>query len=137
MDSGRERGGIFERRERIAEHEAEITYDFRSRFNIGLDEIGDRITWRETVQLVTILLRDPSSWLQASARNWKHPASYEWTMLASIFDAQVMANSKKKPKPFPRPWQNTANRTGGKTRLPRHLVMERLALMNPKESDGL
>lgn len=134
MESGRCTGGIFKLRELISEHPSELAYDFRSRFNIGIQEIGYRVPYSEAVLLAAILLRDPTSWLQAAYNQWKHPASLEWIMLAQQLEAFVAAHSKTKPKPIPMPWQ--APIRSGRPSLPEERVREILDAMRPKETDG-
>jgi hypothetical protein len=58
------------------------------------------------VYLVSVLIRDPSSWLQTSLNDWHHPVSYEWAALAAQYDLHAQVNSKRKPKPYPRPWKD-------------------------------
>jgi hypothetical protein len=90
----------------------------------------------EAVYLTAVLLRDPSSWLQASYAEWSHPASYEWQVLAHVYDSVTGAHYKK-PKPYPTPWPTEdRNRIGSGKLLPRELVEQRLRQMNPKENDG-
>jgi hypothetical protein len=130
--SGSTTGGIFRLFELIEEHPSEFAYDFRHRFNIGLDDIGTTVPLREAILLVQVLLRDPSSWLQAAVNEWKHPASMEWVMLVQQFDAFVMANSKNKPKPTPMPWQ--APIRSGKPAVSEEKVRAILDAMRPKEN---
>jgi hypothetical protein len=99
-------GGILKVLEIIGDHERALVYDFRDRFGLGLADIGTTVPWREVVHLVAILARDPSSWLQTSMRDWAHPISYDWAVLASIYDLLASVHSKTKPKPFQRPWSN-------------------------------
>ncbi len=114
MDGWRSTGGIIKVVELIDDHTAAFIYDFRYRFSLGLDDIGTRIPWVEVVYLVAVLLRDPSSWLQVSVNGWHHPVSYEWAAMAAQYDLHAQVNSKRKPKPYPRPWSglNQANGKG-------------------------
>ena len=84
--------------------------------------------------LVSVLRRDPSSWLGSAIENWDRPASYEWQILADNFDLLARVNSKRPPKGYPRPW-DSANRLGGAKQDSR-VVLDRLEQMNPKEQDG-
>lgn len=89
--------------------------------------MGSTVSWAEVVYLVSVLIRDPSSWLQTSISGWHHPITYEWPVLASIYDLHAQVNSKRKPKPYPRPWpENNANRKQrGKPRADARQLLER------------
>lgn len=104
MDSGRGPGGIYRVLELTEKHYAAFVYDFRSRFGVGVEDLGTKIPWSEVIVLTDVLLRDPSSWLTASVNKWRHPITYDWAVLASLYDLLAQVNSKRKPKPFPRPW---------------------------------
>ena len=136
MGSGSEPGGIFQLFELIEEHPAEFAYDFRSRFNLGVADIGNKITWLEALQLTSVLLRDPSSWLQAAFSQWRYPVSHEWMLLANIFDLHVKVNSKNPPKPYTRPWPEQGAERSGKPAVPESRVREVLNAMRPEENDG-
>lgn len=138
MDSGSGSGGIAKLRDLISEHEPAITYDFRHRFGLSLSDIGYAITFREAIALVSVLQVDPTSWLQAAMNDWKHPASFEWMMLAQLTDVTLAVNSKNQPKPMPRPWPDQgAKRIGGETKITQSEVRKILDAMKPnKENDG-
>jgi hypothetical protein len=72
------------------------------------------VSWGEIVHLISVLLRDPSSWLQVSVNKWHHPVSFEWVAMAAQYDLHAQVNSRRKPKPYPRPWpdSNAGNRKG-------------------------
>jgi hypothetical protein len=115
LDVGREPGGIIKVVELIDDHTPAFAYDFRYRFGLGLDDLGEKVPWHEVVYLVSVLIRDPSSWLQTSINNWHHPVSFEWAALAAQYDLHAQVNSKRKPKPYPRPWKDAgggSNRKG-------------------------
>lgn len=136
MDSGRTYGGTLRLLELIEAHPAEITYDFRSRFQIGLEEIGDRISYLEAIYLASVLLRDPSSWLQAAVNDWKFPVSREWQVSVHTYDLHAAVNSKNKPKPYPTPWPEDGTQKIGSTRnKTREDVLKQLAKMNPEKRD--
>lgn len=99
-------GGIVRVLEIIEDHKPAFIYDFRSRFNLGLDDLGRALPWAEVVYLVAVLVRDPSSWLQTSLNGWHHPISYEWAVNVATYDLLAQVNTKKgrKAKPYPRPW---------------------------------
>lgn len=68
---------------------------------------------------------------------WKHPASFEWMMLAQLTDITLAVNSKNPPKPVQRPWpEQGAKRIGGDTTIPQAEVRKILDAMRPKENDG-
>lgn len=86
--------------------------------------------------LVSVLMRDPTSWTQAAKNGWKHPASFEWMVLAQSFDLLYAVNSKNKTKPLPRPWPDANAKRSGKPAVEESRVREILDAMRPKETDG-
>jgi hypothetical protein len=117
-----------------AAHPSEIRADFRSRYSLSFDEVGNTVSWLEAVHLVAMLMRDSRSWLQAAVNNWSQPVSSEWQVLAHLLDSFIAANSKKKQKPLKRPWPDPSEtRVGNATRSPAE-IRARLERMNPKES---
>jgi len=66
------------------------------------------VAWGEVRDLVSVLLRDPASWLFADAQGWPYPISAETRVVADVFDrlGQVHAGKRaKRLKPHPiRPW---------------------------------
>jgi hypothetical protein len=80
--------------------------------------------------LISILVQNPESWLGAKLVGWKRPASYEWQALADVFDLLALINSKKKPKPYPRPWKNPDTQNIGRKGQAREKVLQRLRQMN-------
>lgn len=137
MDSGCNRGGILRLREIASEHPAELAYDLRQKLGLSIEALGDTVSWYEAVLLVHVLLRDPTSWLHAAETKWKFTASHEWQILADVYDLLAAVNSKKKPKPYPRPWKSgNENKIGSSAPQKRSDVISKLDRMNPKESDG-
>ena len=137
MDPGCTNGGILKLRELIEEHPAELAYDFRTRFNLSFEAIGVELSWMESIYLVSVLLRDPGSWLTAAKSDWNFPVSREWMVLAHSYDLHAAVNSKNKPKPYPAPWPDAnTKRVGSKKPQNRTDVLAKLATMNPKENDG-
>jgi hypothetical protein len=133
LDTGRIPGGILRLLDYVQSHPKELAYDFRSRFQISFFEFGKSVSWAEAILLTASLMNDPSSHLQAAVNKWKHPVTYEWIVLTHVFDLLAMANSKRRPKPYPTPWP-----TKGKTRLgsnnkSRADVIKALRKMNPKD----
>lgn len=82
------------------------------------------------------LLRDPSSWLQASIAGWDFPVTREWIVGAHTYDLLHAVNSKKTPKPYPTPWPNENTKRLGRSNRPTNEVLAQLERMNPKENDG-
>jgi hypothetical protein len=135
MDSGSADGGILKLRELIEEHPAELTYDLRERFGLTLTDIGSSVTYLDAVYLVSILMRDPSSWTTAAFSGWNYPVSREWIVASHTFDLHASLNSGKgkKPKPYPNPFPNKDVTRTGKTDKSPEEVKRLLAKMNPKE----
>lgn len=136
MDAGCPLGGILKLLELIEEHPGELAYDFRSRFGLSIEAIGDTVTFGEAVLLVSVMLRDPSSWTQAAWSGWKYPVSREWIVASHSYDLQSAVNSGKgrKPKPYPNPFPSTDGKRSGRTNLPPAEVKKLLARMNPEET---
>lgn len=106
------------------------------KFGLSIEQIGYGVTYSEAVLLVSMLLRDPTSWLQAKVNEWKHPVSMEWMLNANIFDVTLASNSKGKVQPMERPWPSThANRIGGRTKLPQNKIREILDNLRTKEEN--
>ncbi|WP_065962828.1 hypothetical protein [Curtobacterium sp. UCD-KPL2560] len=73
-------------------------------------------------RLLRVATREPSSVLYAAQHGWDFPVSREWMAAADLFDAvqtliKVTAGSNRKPKPYPRPWPDSASNRFGKTSL--------------------
>jgi hypothetical protein len=105
MDSRFNTGGILWLRELTEKHPAEITADFRSRYNLSIENAGVEYSYREATYLTFMLLKDTSSWLSAAYNKWDYPASKEYLMQLTTFDLLHTVNSKKKPKPLNRPYK--------------------------------
>jgi hypothetical protein len=135
MDAGVARGGICKVLELIEDYPAALAYDFRTRFQLSIDDIGRGITWREAVLLISVLIRDPASWLQAAWSGWDYPVSREWIVSSHLWDLLASVNSGKgrKPKPYPNPFPSKDQSRSGKTDLPPDEVIKLLARMNPEE----
>ena len=136
MDTGCRRGGSVKLRELIEEHPAELAYDLRHRFSVPITEVGHELQLLEAVLLVSVLLRDPSSWTSAAAAGWDYPVSREWIVAAHTYDLLAMVNTGKgkRPKPYPNPFPNKNVSKVGKTTRPFEEVRALLAKMNPKEN---
>ena len=105
-------GGILGLLDLIGEHRAALEYDWRHRFHVSLAVAGTAVMpWGEAVRLVSLLVRDPSSWTGAALAGWDRPFSHEAILLADLFDLEHGVNSRRPPKPHPiRPWE-TSGRT--------------------------
>lgn len=78
------------------------------------------MAWHETWNLTQELVRDPTSHVAASIAEWVHPISHESMVLRDLYDLLAHVNSgRRKPKPYPRPWDPKPKRmgsTGGRNR---------------------
>lgn len=134
LDEGRSVGGSLKLLELIEEHKPEFAYDFRSRFNVSIDEVGRSVSYLEAIYLTSILRRDPSSWVAAALAGWKYPVSREWMLDRDSYDLLARVNSKQKPKPYPTPWpEQGSKRIGSDKPQDRAAVLSALDRMNPKE----
>lgn len=133
MDAGCARGGILRVLDLAEAHPAEIRADFRTHFHCSFDDVGTSVPWIEAIYLVSMLMRNPQSWLQAAHNGWKHPVDHNWMILAELFDLTLRANSKTKPKPMPRPWPDQNSERVGKPVHSRDAILRNLERMNPKE----
>lgn len=104
MDGWCGAGGILAVVGLLDEHTPAFVYDFRYRFGLGTADLGVVVSWSEVVYLVAVLLRDPTSWLQTSINQWNHPITYDWAAIVATYDMLAQVHSKRKPKPYPRPW---------------------------------
>jgi hypothetical protein len=134
LDAGCICGGICKLRELIEEHPAELAFDFRERFHLSIFDVGISVTWKEAILLISVLMRDTSSWTQAMHSNWKYPVSREWIVAAHNYELLAAVNSKRKPKPYPNPFPNKDVTKTGKTTLSFEEVRAVLDRMNPKET---
>lgn len=133
MDTRSWPGGSIKVRDIISDHPSELAFDFRSFFGISYLEIGRSVTYLEAAQLISILIQKPDSWLCAAMAKWKHPVSNEWTVLVNTYDLLAQVNSKKKPKPYPRPWKSNGASTLGRAGQSRSDVLNRLNQMNNRK----
>lgn len=136
LDSRCVSGGSLQLLELIEEHPAELAYEMRARFGLSINDIGFSLTFRECLLLVNVLLRDPSSWLQAARHGWEYPVTREWIVASHTYDLLAAVNSGKgkKPKPYPTPFPNRNVTRVGKTDRSVDEVRAILDWMNPKET---
>lgn len=105
----------------VKDHEAELIYDLRK---LGINPA--EVDLDELILLVDVLLRDPTSWIHAAVAGWKHPISYEWTVLVALYDLFAQVHSgKKRPKPYPRPWKDPNVKSRGKARKDARDILKR------------
>jgi hypothetical protein len=69
--------------------------------------------WGEAWRLTLVLASDPSSYVAAVLSEWKHPLSWESIALRDLYDLQHASKSKRKPKPYARPWDRPTKTYGG------------------------
>lgn len=58
---------------------------------------------REAYLLVVQLGSNPESRFTAAEMDWERPVSWEWLVLADIYDVLRASNSKRRQRPYPRP----------------------------------
>jgi len=95
--------------ELVDKHEAELVYDLRK---LGINPA--KVDLDELILIVDMLLRDPNSWTHTAVANWKHPISHEWSVLVATYDLLAQVHSKRKPKPYTRPWPDPNVKAKGK-----------------------
>lgn len=105
------------------EHKAAFEYDWRTRFGLPLYEVGESMSYGEAWRLTDLLRADPSSQLASTLAGWEHPASRESMALMDLYDLQHASKSRKKPKPYPRPWGDKDRKRFGKTDMTREQVI--------------
>lgn len=71
------------------------------------------MTYGEAIRLSRQMATDPASHIYAAVNNWPYPMSREALVLADLFDAFAVANSKRRPEPYPRPWRARQKRKLG------------------------
>jgi hypothetical protein len=81
----------------------------------------------ELFLLVPMMLKDPSSWLSASIQSWKHPITFEWAILAGIYDMTATVNTQKgrKPNLWPKPWPQNNEQKKGKARSDARAILQK------------
>lgn len=108
-------GGIFGLLGLISRHRGAVEYDWRTRFNLGLDGIGSAQSMQEAARLAVILRDDPTSAIAAALAGWTHPISREALVLMDLFDLDHMvAVGGKNVKPHAgRPWREVDSERKG------------------------
>jgi hypothetical protein len=88
--------------------------------DIGGENTPDRkaVAHVKVDRLLRVATREPSSVLFAATHGWAFPVSREWIQAADHIDAFYAANSNgRRPKPYPRPWEDNNTVRLGKTDL--------------------
>lgn len=88
----------------IDEHPSALAYDLRC-VGVSIRDIGKSVTWTEAVLLVGTIRNRPGTETFAAVRNHEYAMSLEARILADLIDSFRAANSKHKPKSYPRPWE--------------------------------
>lgn len=82
--------------------------------------MGKTYSYLEALYLTKALLKQPDSRLGAQLRDWEYPVTHQSMVLMDIFDLLHIVNSKKKPKPYHRPYtldNNTTRRGRAESKL--------------------
>lgn len=110
---GSGRGGILSLAALIDEHRGAFEYDWRSRFNLPLEDVPEFMSWGEAWRLFQIVALEPSSQVAATLAGWKHPAERADLVMRDLYDLQHASKSKRKPKLYARPWDKTETKKLG------------------------
>lgn len=97
----------------IDEHRGAFEYDWRTRFGVALDSLPESMDWAEAYRLMAELCRDPASHVFVALTGWQRPTTDAALVLADLFDMQKSSKSKRRPKPYPRPWDKPRVQHGG------------------------
>lgn len=117
----------------IEEHPSAIARDCRELLGFSVMEIGGSVRYDEAILLLSTLMRDPRSWVQAEIAGWEHPVSWEWITAVDLYDLQHSSKSKKKIKPYPRPWPDENKSRMGGDRKVRRTAEEVMAILRPQQ----
>jgi len=71
--------------------------------------------WGEAIRLTQVLAGDPSSQVAAALGGWAHPITRADSTMRDLYDLQHTSKARRKPKPYPRPWDSRPTRVGGGT----------------------
>ena len=128
--AGAQLGGIFQLVTLLSdERRPALIRDFREKFNISISDIGVGVRFDEAWDLILTLRADPASWFHAALSGWDYPLSYESIALRDLYDMQLQTKSKRKIKPYPRPWANSGKKLGGSN--PKRTPSQVLAILRP------
>jgi hypothetical protein len=110
-----EPGGIRTLVKCIDEHPVALAYDFREQFGLSIRDIGGAVSWCEAVLLFCGLYNKPGTQTYAAVREHDYAMSLEAMELADLIDSFRQANSKGKPKSYPRPWKSGSHKSATPT----------------------
>ena len=82
---------------------------------------------RELYHLLAQLASNPQSRFTAAELGWERPVSFEWLLLADLYDLQRAKASKRRSRPYPRPTTKRTKLGGGK----RRSLKEVLSILRP------
>lgn len=87
----------------------------------------------ECYLLVAQLNGNPLSRFTAAEQGWERPVSFEWLLLADLYDLQRATASKRRSRPYPRP---TTKRTklGGANK--RRSIKDVLRILRPNRGES-
>lgn len=128
MDAGCITGGILWLFDLIERARPELSYDLRRELNFSINDIGHSVPYREAVDVIGMLRKNPQSYLHATEEGWSFPISLEWIVQKHTFDLLVKINSESDAPEYPAPWDN-ANRP---QTMSREEVEAALRKMNPE-----
>lgn len=83
--------------------------------------------------LVQQLGSNPLSRFTAAEQGWERPVSYEWLILADLYDLQRAKASKRRSRPYPRP-TTKRKKLGGSNK--RRSVKELLSILRPTRENS-
>jgi hypothetical protein len=101
-------GGILGLASLYVTHRRELTEDFRALYSTSIYEVAGQ----ELADLLSALLRNPSSRFHAAIAKWKYPLSREGFALLDLTDVLLMRWMGDKFKPVTRPSDVPRERTG-------------------------
>ena len=82
-DRGHRHGGIQELQSLRLEHDLQLRLDLAP-YNLTPEDLGGRLPWRPSIDLVNHLQTTEGTWLHAQANQWTYPASMPDIALLAI-----------------------------------------------------
>lgn len=116
MEQPRGTGKIAQLVSFLEDHPDEFIYELR-KLGWSVRDIGTTASITEVEACISVVARDPASPLHAAIHGWDAPASWEWMILANIFDSSEANRLNKKFKPMKRPWPKQGAERIGRTSL--------------------
>lgn len=89
---------------------------------------------QELIDLTHDLMSNTNSRLHAAVAGWDRPVSPEWIIAADTYDLLHASKSKRRPKPYPRPWPENKTKIGGKKKVKRSIKDVR-AILRPHTTE--